>query len=89
MLSKEIENFKKNKEIILKIKVRTGADKTELKTRMDDDCIKINIAAVPEKGKANAELLKFLSKIFNLPANNIQIISGASDKYKLIKIKNK
>ena len=53
---------------------------------MDDDTIKIRIKAAPEKGKANAELLKFLSQELNIPSSHISIISGKSEPLKLIKI---
>jgi len=49
--------------------------------------IKIRIKAVPEKGKANAELIKFLSKELDVPKENISIISGKTDHLKLVKIK--
>ncbi len=54
---------------------------------MDDDTIKIRIKAAPEKGKANAELIKFLSKQYGLPKEKISIISGSTDRTKLIKLK--
>jgi len=49
--------------------------------------IKIRIKAVPEKGRANAELIKFLSGELNVPKENISIISGASSQLKLVKVK--
>lgn len=47
---------------------------------------KIRLKSAPEKGKANAELIKFLSKEFNAPKENIEIISGKTERIKLIKI---
>ena len=35
---------------------------------------KIRIKSAPEKGKANAELIKFLAKEFTTPSNKISII---------------
>lgn len=54
---------------------------------MDDETIKIRLKAVPEKGKANAEVIRFLSKELGLPKENVSIISGSTDRTKLIKIK--
>ncbi|OGJ43725.1 hypothetical protein A3I58_01720, partial [Candidatus Peregrinibacteria bacterium RIFCSPLOWO2_02_FULL_39_10] len=48
--------------------------------------IKIRIKAAPEKGKANKELIKFLSKEFSIPKQNIEIISGKTSQLKLLKI---
>ncbi|KKP38098.1 MAG: hypothetical protein UR28_C0022G0020 [Candidatus Peregrinibacteria bacterium GW2011_GWF2_33_10] len=47
---------------------------------------KIRLKAVPEKGKANKELIKFLSKELHISKSNISIISGETDTLKLIKI---
>lgn len=63
------------------------SSKTEIAGIMDDETIKIRIKAVPEKGKANNELIKFLSKELNIPKENISIISGKTDSIKLIKLK--
>lgn len=54
--------------------VWTGADKAEY--------LKISVNAVPEKGKANKELVKFLAKRLKLPTGDIEIISGATDHLK-------
>ena len=47
---------------------------------------KIKIKAPPVKGKANDELIKFLAKQLNTSKDNIKIISGKTDRIKLIKI---
>ncbi|MBP9770654.1 DUF167 domain-containing protein [Candidatus Gracilibacteria bacterium] len=47
--------------------------------------IKIRIKAVPEKGKANEELIKFLSKELSIPKDQITIISGKSTQLKLVR----
>jgi len=82
-----LKKFEKEGEIYLRIKARPGANKTEIMGIMDDDTIKINVGAQPIGGKANKELIKFLAKKFSINIDNIKIISGASDKIKLIKIK--
>lgn len=71
----------------LRIKVLPKSPKNEVVEILDDETIKIRIKAVPERGKANAELIKFLSKELSVPRNNISIISGKTDQLKLIKIK--
>lgn len=75
----------------LRIKVIPKSAKNEVTEIMNDDSgeptIKIRIQAIPEKGKANAELIKFLSKELNLPKENIEIISGKNSPLKLIRIK--
>ncbi|MCX6735398.1 MAG: DUF167 domain-containing protein [Candidatus Peregrinibacteria bacterium] len=50
-----------------------------------EQTIKIRIKAVPEKGKANEELIKFLSKELSIPKDQITIISGKSTQLKLVR----
>lgn len=74
----------------LRIKVIPKSRKNEVTEIMTDDSgeetIKIRIKAAPEKGRANAELIKFLSTELNVPKDNISIISGAASQLKLIRI---
>lgn len=87
LLIKNKEDFNKKGEIYLRIKVSPSSPATIVKQVLDDETIKIDIVAHPEKGKANQELIKFLAKEFVVSKNNIKIISGAGEKLKLIKIK--
>lgn len=48
--------------------------------------LKVRIAAAPEDGKANKELLKFLAKCWNLPASRLTLVSGETARHKRIKI---
>lgn len=48
--------------------------------------LKCYLKSVPEKGKANQELVKFLSKKLSLPMSFIEITSGLSSRKKRIKI---
>ena len=48
--------------------------------------LKICVVSVPEKGKANKELLTFLSKKIGIAKSQMEIISGELDRYKKIKI---
>jgi len=51
--------------------------------------IKVKICASPEKGKANKELLEYLSTILKIPKIDIDIIRGRLSNIKEIQIKNK
>ena len=74
----------------LRIKVLPKSPKNEvveiLKDADGEKTIKIRIKAMPEKGKANAELIKFLSKELSVPRDKISIKSGKSEQLKLVKI---
>lgn len=70
----------------LRIKVIPKSPRNEITEILDDQTIKIRIKAAPEKGKANTELIKFLSKELGINKNEISIISGKTDQLKLIKV---
>ena len=46
--------------------------------------LKIRVAAQPEKGGANEELLAFLAKKFGISKSRVKLISGASSRHKRI-----
>jgi len=69
----------------LNIYVRPGSSKTKIEGLYNGN-IKIKIAAPPEKGKANKELIGILSKILKIPKSKIIIASGINSNYKTIRI---
>ncbi len=73
-------------EAYLAVKVIPGSAKSEFRELMADKTYKIAIAAAPEKGKANNELIKFLARELKIEKNYFTIISGAGERTKLIKI---
>jgi uncharacterized protein len=48
--------------------------------------LKVKIAAPPVDGEANEELIRFLSKWFEVPKRDVEIISGETAKNKIIRI---
>lgn len=51
-----------------------------------DGMLRIKIKALPVGGEANEYLVKYLSRIFNLPQKNIKIMSGFTGSHKRINI---
>lgn len=51
-----------------------------------DGSLTIRLKSLPVDGKANEELIKVLSKKYNVPKSYIRIKSGASSRQKLIEI---
>lgn len=90
MLEKIIAKLQTNKHLILEIKVIPSSIKNEIVNSVENSqqqlLLKIKLQATPEKGRANKELIKFLSKQLNLPQNHIEIISGHTNPHKIIKI---
>lgn len=85
MQLKEYVKFIDNK-AYLRIKVTPRQSKTEFFQVMEDGTLKIRLKAIPEKWKANLELIRYLSEELNIPKAKIEIISGAGDEVKMVRI---
>ncbi len=86
MLEKFIENLANNKEIYFNVKAITGAPETEIRDEMADGTIKIALAAKPDKGEANRELINYLAEVLEVRKYQVKIVSGLTEKHKLIKV---
>ena len=53
---------------------------------MHNDAVRIKIAAPPEKGKANKELVDFLSENLGIAKAEIEIVSGQTSRQKVVAI---
>lgn len=53
---------------------------------MDDGSLKIKLKEKPIEGKANKELVKFLSEILDIKISDIEINSGFTSKNKIVRI---
>jgi uncharacterized protein (TIGR00251 family) len=71
--------------IRLEIKAFPGASKTEL-AGFKDNRLRIRLAAAPEDGKANAELLNFLSKMLGCPKRDLRLVSGEKSRLKVVSL---
>ena len=70
----------------IKIKVTPRQSKIEFYWILEDWTLKIRLKAIPEKWKANEELISFISKELKIHKNNIEIIAWAGDSIKLVRI---
>ena len=74
--------------IVLSVRVVPRASKDGIAGIMGGEALKIRIQAPPVEGKANAYLVKFLSKHWNIPRANIEILSGETGRNKRLSISN-
>jgi uncharacterized protein YggU (UPF0235/DUF167 family) len=49
--------------------------------------LKVKVAAVPERGKANAELCAFLAKECGVARTAVEVISGQTGPMKVVRVK--
>ena len=86
MLNKYLSCLKSGEGMSFTVKVKPNAKETCLNERMEDGSWKISVAAPARAGKANAELIKFLAKEFEVSKSSVEIVSGKTSRNKRIKI---
>ncbi len=73
--------------VILDLDISAGAKKNEVHGYNPwRKRIEIKLSERAEKGRANAELISFLSGLFNVNSRNVQIIMGLTNSKKSVKI---
>ena len=70
------------------VRARPSASQTKAVEQLEDQSIKIAIAAAPENGKANIELVSFLANEFGVPKTQVELVSGHTSKVKHIRIRS-
>lgn len=73
-------------ELVLYVKVKANAPKTMYKQTLADGTLKLDVAAPPEDGKANKELVRYFEEEFGVDSSNIEILFGQTSPAKRIKI---
>ena len=71
--------------LLLDVKVVPGASRT-LIAGVRDGALLVRVAAPPEKGRANAELLGCLASSLGLPKSSIELVSGALSRRKRVSL---
>jgi len=67
----------------LKLKVSTKKPIFKIKLDKKEETLLVEIKSIPEKGKANKEIVKELKKYFK---KQIKIVSGLKSKEKIVEI---
>ena len=72
------------------MKLTPGARKNEV-TGWEIDAagarvLRVSVTAAPEKGKANAALIKLLAKHWGIPKSAIEIVRGETTRVKVIEV---
>ncbi len=80
------QRLKSEGKLTLQIRVIPRSPATAWAGVMADGSVKLKIAAVPEKGKANEELVRFLAREFGVARSQVEIVAGASSHAKLVRI---
>jgi len=52
----------------------------------EEGVLRVRLAAVPEKGKANDELIRILSATLNIAKRQVELVSGDTSRHKRVRI---
>lgn len=74
-------------DLVVRIKVIPKSARTEIVGTMADGTLKVRVAAVAEKGKANAELIAFLAKHYGVRRGDVEIMTGETSTLKQVRIR--
>jgi uncharacterized protein (TIGR00251 family) len=69
--------------IHIDVKAVPGASKTEF-AGIENERIRVRIAAAPEDGKANEELCRFLAKIVGCAKRDVVLVKGEKSRLKTL-----
>ena len=54
--------------------------------RKTEEGLEVGIRAVPEKGRANADVIRKIAKHFRVPQSSVRIVSGSTSRKKVIEV---
>jgi uncharacterized protein len=66
------------------IRIHPGAGRSARPRRLADGSYRIDVKSPPVDGKANDELIRFISREFGAPRDSVSILTGASSRLKLL-----
>lgn len=69
------------------VKVVPRSSRSEVAGTLADGALKVKVAAVPEKGKANEELRAVLAKHFGVAERDVEVVSGAASTRKRVRVR--
>ncbi len=72
--------------LALQVRVIPKSPRSEWAGAMEDGAWKVRLAAVPEKGRANEELIRFLAAEFGLRRAQVEIVAGHTNQRKQVRL---
>jgi uncharacterized protein (TIGR00251 family) len=73
----------RNGSLLLRVKIFPKAGENRIVGERNGELM-VRVKAAAVKGKANKELVRFLSKMLDVAGSEIEILSGQSSRHKLI-----
>lgn len=71
--------------VLVEVKVVPGASRTRI-AGAHGDLVRVQVAAPPEKGRANEALCAFLAETLGVPRRAVSVVRGASSPRKTVRV---
>lgn len=72
--------------LVLDIRTRPSAHVSQIRGVLQDGSIKVDVAGVPEAGRANKALLALIAREFDVPITSVELVSGHTSTRKRVHI---
>ncbi len=70
----------------MRVKVTPRSPLSGIVGELPDGTVKVKLAAVPERGKANQELCRVLAEHYGVAKSAVTVVSGHTSPLKLVRI---
>jgi uncharacterized protein (TIGR00251 family) len=71
--------------VVLRVRVTPGAAKNELRGVREGE-LWVRVAAAPEKGRANGELVRYLAGLLGVPRSAVTVAAGETSRHKRLSL---
>jgi uncharacterized protein (TIGR00251 family) len=73
-------------QVVVRLHVQPGAGRTAVVGR-HGNALKVKVGAPPEGGRANDACLALMAETFNVPAAQVELVSGGSSRTKRVQVR--
>ena len=71
------------REVAVRVTPKAARDRIEMG---EGGVVRVYVTAIPDKGAANAAVLKLLAKAMGVPKSRLEILRGATSRDKVVRI---
>ena len=84
-LSDDLELLQRDGSVGLRVRAKPGARHSRIHG-IENGALVVAVAAPPREGLANQELVRLFARVASVPQKQVELVAGASGRYKLVRI---
>jgi uncharacterized protein (TIGR00251 family) len=82
----ELELVQRNGAVGLRVRVKPKSRRSAI-VGVEQGALLVTLAAQPQDGQANEELLRLFARVAKVPKSQIELVTGATGRQKLLRIR--